>query len=47
MEASKVDRRRFVKYVGAGAIAAGGATAAYYLYNIKIHQDTSYNIAAC
>jgi hypothetical protein len=30
---SKVDRRRFLKYIGAGAITIGGAAAAYYLYN--------------
>jgi hypothetical protein len=45
MEASKVDRRRFLKYVGAGAIAAGGATAAYYLYNRSLGRNPEATIA--
>ena len=31
MTPSEVNRRRFLKYVGAGAVAVGGAAAAYYL----------------
>jgi len=34
-ESSKVNRRRFLKYVGAGAVAVGGA-AAYYLHNTSL-----------
>jgi hypothetical protein len=33
VRSSEVDRRRFLKYVGAGAVAVGGAAAAYSLYN--------------
>jgi hypothetical protein len=32
MQSSRPDRRRFLKYIGAGAIAAGGAGAAYRLF---------------
>jgi hypothetical protein len=35
---SKVDRRRFLKYIGAGAIAVGGVTAGHYLYNSGLGQ---------
>ena len=37
---SRVDRRRFVKYVGAAAIAVGGAAAGYYLYDIGLARKT-------
>jgi len=33
MASSKVGRRRFLKYIGTGAVAVGGAAAAYYLYD--------------
>jgi len=29
-----LNRRKFLKYVGAGAVAAGGAAAGYYLYDV-------------
>jgi hypothetical protein len=32
-ELSKVDRRRFLKYLGGSAVAVGGVAAAYLLYN--------------
>lgn len=35
---SKINRRRFLKYVGAGAVAAGGAATAYYLYGIPLER---------
>jgi hypothetical protein len=34
-----LDRRRFLKYVGAGAVAAGGAAAAYYLRNAPLGRE--------
>jgi hypothetical protein len=37
---SKVDRRRFLKYAGAGAAAVGGAVAAYYLYEMGFARKT-------
>jgi len=33
MASSKVGRRRFLKYIGTGAVAVGGAAAAHFLYN--------------
>jgi hypothetical protein len=44
-EPSKVGRRRFLKYVGAGAIAVGGAAAAYCLYNTSLGGRTEVTIA--
>ena len=37
---SRVDRRRFLKYIGAGAVALGGAAAGYYLYNTGLERKT-------
>lgn len=36
---SNVGRRRFLKYVGAGAVAAGGAVAAYCLRNASLGRE--------
>jgi hypothetical protein len=41
---TKVDRRRFLKYIGASAVAVGGAAAAYYLYNTAIGQKPEVSI---
>jgi hypothetical protein len=38
-QASKLGRRRFLKYVGASAVAAGGAAAAYYLRNAPLDRE--------
>jgi len=40
MESSSVGRRRFLKYLGAGAIAVAGAGSAYYLYNTSLRQKS-------
>jgi hypothetical protein len=37
-KASKLGRRRFLKYVGAGAVAVGGVAAAYYLRNTRLER---------
>lgn len=44
-EASRVGRRRFLKYIGAGAVAAGGAAAAYYLGNTRVDRGPEVTVA--
>jgi hypothetical protein len=43
-KASKLGRRRFLKYVGAGAVAAGGAATAYYLRNAPLGREPEVTI---
>ena len=43
-EASRVNRRRFLKYVAAGAVAVGGGAAAYHLYKTAIGQEPEVSI---
>ena len=39
-----MDRRRFLKYVGAGAVAAGGAATAYYLRKASLGREPEVNV---
>jgi hypothetical protein len=46
MSGSKVDRRRILEYLGAGAIAAGVMAAAYYLRNTPVGREPEVTVPA-
>jgi len=42
--AGHLDRRKFLKYAGTGAVAAGAGAAAYYFYNKGLHRSIQVTI---